>query len=174
MSMNITPQTSSNNSTSMAAGTVLGLVGMNAYFLPVTKERYIKNAFAVHKSIINSDIAKLDEAAIALAKRRLKTEQKLFLSQIGVPEKMDDIKIKITELINSITSPVEVKNAKQLFATSFKNVKKSEALRDNVSSRAFKRVKWTNLGWGAFIGFVLGNVLGAAAPSAPKVPPPQL
>lgn len=43
MSMN-TPS----NSTSMAAGTVLGLVGMNAYFLPVTKERYIKSAFAVH------------------------------------------------------------------------------------------------------------------------------
>lgn len=169
MSMN-TPS----NSTSMAAGTVLGLVGMNAYFLPVTKERYIKSAFAVHKNITNSNISKLDEAAISLAKKRLKTEQKLFLSQMSVPEDMNAIKVKIKQLINSVTDSIEVKNTKQLFATTFKNVKKSEALRDNVSSRAFKRVRWTNLGWGAFIGFVLGNVLSAAAPSAPKIPPQQM
>ena len=169
MSMN-TPS----NSTSMAPGTVLGLVGMNAYFLPVTKERYIKSAFAVHRNITNSNISRLDEAAISLSKKRLKTEQKLFLSQMSVPEDMNAIKVKIKQLINSITDSIEVKNTKQLFATTFKNVKKSEALRDNVSSRAFKRVRWTNLGWGAFIGFVLGNVLGASVPSAPKVPPQQM
>lgn len=93
---------------------------------------------------------------------------------MSVPEDMNAIKVKIKQLINSITDSIEVKNTKQLFATTFKNVKKSEALRDNVSSRAFKRVRWTNLGWGAFIGFVLGNVLGASVPSAPKVPPQQM
>ena len=94
MSMN-TPS----NSTSMAAGTVLGLVGMNAYFLPVTKERYIKSAFAVHRNITNSNISRLDEAAISLSKKRLKTEQKLFLSQMSVPEDMNAIKVKIKQLI---------------------------------------------------------------------------
>ena len=93
---------------------------------------------------------------------------------MSVPEDMNAIKVKIKQLINSITDSIEVKNTKQLFSTTFNTVKKSEALRDNVSSRAFKRVRWTNLGWGAFIGFVLGNVLGASVPSAPKVPPQQM
>ena len=71
---------------------------------------------------------------------------------MSVPEDMNAIKVKIKQLINSITDSIEVKNTKQLFATTFKTVKKSEALRDNVSSRAFKRVRLSALFWEMFLG----------------------
>lgn len=79
---------------------------------------------------------------------------------MSVPEDMNAIKVKIKQLINSITDSLEVKNTKQLFATTFNTVKKSEALRDNVSSRAFKRVRWTNLGWGALSALFWEMFLG--------------
>ena len=38
MSMNV------NNNSNFCMGATLGVVGMNAYFLPVTKDRFVRNA----------------------------------------------------------------------------------------------------------------------------------
>ena len=59
---------------------------------------------------------------------------------------------------------------KEYFANNFKNFKKSEELADIVSSKALSRIRWTNLGWGAVIGFILGNALIGGRPSQTQPP----
>ena len=41
----------SDNRKSMAMGAGLGVVGMSAYYLPITKNRFVRNAFDVTKGI---------------------------------------------------------------------------------------------------------------------------
>lgn len=144
----------------MGTGAVLGMAGMSAYYLPITKDRFIKTAFNIVKNETEDKIEILNETALAKSRNNLKPEHKLFLSQLGIAEDVDVINNKIADLKYSITDNTVVKNLKQGFADSFADCKKSEVFRDALSSKAFNKIHWTNFGWGAVIGFVLGNVLG--------------
>ncbi len=148
-----------------ATGAMLGVVGMGAYYLPVTKDRFVRTAFDIVKNQTEDTIEQLNDAALSLAKGKLKPEDKVFLSQNGVAETVDAITAKITDLTKSITDSDVVKNIKKDFADNFKDFKKSEALMDSVSSKAFSRIRWQNFGWGAVIGFILGNAIGGGKSS---------
>lgn len=155
--MSITPR---ERSQAIGTGAVLGMAGMSAYYLPVTKDRYVRTAFNVVKNETEDTIEILNSAALAKSSNsRLKPEQKLFLSQLGVSEDLTAINTKIASLKNSITDNTIVKNLKQGFSDSFLDCKNDEVLRDAISSKAFSKIHWTNFGWGAAIGFVLGNAL---------------
>lgn len=156
--MSITPR---ERAQATGTGAVLGMVGMSAYYLPVTKDRFIRTAFNIVKNETQDSIEILNGAAMAKsANTSLKAEQKLLLSQLGLSDDLGAINNKIADLKNSITDNTVVKNLKQGFADSFADCKKNEVLRDVVSSKAFNKIHWTNFAWGAAIGFVLGHVLG--------------
>lgn len=154
--MSITPR---EQTRAMAAGTGLAILGMSAYYLPVSENRFVKAAFSVVEDEACDTVELLNESALSISKNNLKPDQKLFLSQLGVAEDITAINAKIADLKNSVTDKNLVKTLKQGFADSFKDCKKSEILRDSVASKAFSRIRWTNFAWGAGIGFLLGNAL---------------
>lgn len=154
--MSITPR---EQTRAMAAGTGLAVLGMSAYYLPVSENRFVKAAFSVVEDEACDTVELLNESALSISKNNLKPDQKLFLSQLGVAEDITAINAKIADLKNSVTDKNLVKTLKQGFADSFKDCKKSEILRDSVASKAFSRIRWTNFAWGAGIGFLLGNAL---------------
>ena len=157
-STNITPR---ERSKAISSGVGLGTVGMLAYHLPVTKGRYVSEAFNVVKNEALDNIAGLDEVALELTKRNRTTpEQKVFLSRLGVAEDVVDIDNKVRALKESITDTDTIKNLKQSFADAFDVCKKNVVERDAISMKAFKNIRWTNLAWGAGIGLVTGYVLG--------------
>lgn len=171
MSMNIPGYQGQNRAKAIGAGAVLGMVGMNAYFLPVTKDRFVRTAFNIIKEDTQDTLDILNESAVQIADKNLKPKNKLFLAQLGLDEKIDVINAKCIDLKNSITDKVSVKNTKQFFENNFKDFKKSEALMDDIASRAFSRIKWTNFTWGTVIGFILGAVLASrAGGSVPYIP----
>ena len=169
MSMSITPR---ERTKAMAAGTGLAVVGMSAYYLPVSENRFVRAAFNVVEDEARDTVELLNDSALAISKDKLKPDQKLFLSQLGVAEDITAINAKIADLKNSVTDKNLVKTLKQGFADSFKDCKNSEILRDSTAVKAFKRIRWTNFAWGAGIGFVLGNVLSKLSNSSN--PPSQL
>lgn len=142
-------------------GAFLGVVGMSAYHLPITKGRFVRNAFDVKTKMVEDNIALLSESAYEISKNKLSSDNKLFLSQLGVAETFEEISNKCAELKKSVTDDGLVKTAKEFFENNFEAFKKSEATQDIVVSKAFKKIRWTNFAWGAFIGLVIGNVLEA-------------
>ena len=155
---NITPR---ERSKAVASGLGLGTVGMLVYHLPVTKSRYVSDAFNVVRNEALDNIDGLNESALELTKNnRLKPEQKLFLSRLGVAETLADIDAKVISLKESITDADTIKAMKQGFADTFEACKKNVVERDDISMKAFRKIRWTNLAWGAGIGLVTGYVLG--------------
>lgn len=152
-----------NNSKSIGAGTALGAVGMSAYFIPVTKNRFVRAAYNINKGIAEDKIELLNKAADEVQKKNIKPETKLLLKELGVSETLESISDKCLELKKSFTDDGLVKAMKTYYADNFKNFKKSESSMDAISSKAFSKIRWTNLGWGAFIGFILGNVLSSGS-----------
>lgn len=161
-------------SKSIGTGAVLGIVGMGAYYLPITKDRFVRTAFDIVKNDAEDKVELLNKAAVEITEKKLKPENKLFLSQLGISETVDAINAKCIELTKSITDKDSVKAMKKDFDDNFKMYKKSEALMDNVPSQAFSKIRWTNFGWGAAIGFVLGAVLGSVGGANNNQLPPQL
>ena len=88
-------QPSKDRSKSLGTGAVLGMVGMNAYFLPVTKDRFVRNAFDITRELTEDKIDLLNESAIQIANKKLRPENKIFLSQLGVSENIDAIMINV-------------------------------------------------------------------------------
>lgn len=162
-----------NRSKAIGTGAILGMAGMTAYYLPITKDRFVRTAFNLVKQDVEDKVELLNKAAVDISNNRLKPENKLFLSQLGVAETLDAINAKCIELTKSVTDNDAVKAMKKEFDDNFKTFKKSEALMDNISSKAFSKIKWSNFGWGAAIGFVLGAVSGAMVDSNNKPLPPQ-
>lgn len=157
-SANITPRERT-KAGACAAG--LGTVGMLAYHLPVTRGRYVNAAFNVVKNEALENIDNLNQSALSLTKRgKVKPEQKLFLSQMGVGEDLISINSKIDALKHSIEDSVTIKDMKQTFSDTFEACKKDVVLQDSVSMKAFSKVRWANFAWGTGIGMLLGYVLG--------------
>ena len=153
----------------VAGGAGLGLVGMSAYYLPITKERFVETAFSLAKDDANDSVEKLNDSALALTKGRLNAEQKLYLSQEGLAEDVVAINGKIKQLKESVTEDSNVKALKEKYADMFADCKKDCTLRDSLATRAFKHIKWINFAWGVAIATVLGAVLGATKSSKSNV-----
>ena len=164
---NITPR---ERSKAFASGLGLGTVGLLAYHLPITKGRYVSNAFSVVRNEALANIDGLNESALELTKNnRLKPEQKLFLSRLGVSENLADIDAKVKVLKESITDADTIKAMKQGFADTFEACKKNVVERDDISMKAFRKIRWTNLAWGASIGMITGFVIGMMKAKDPQL-----
>ena len=73
---------------------------MSAYYLPVRKDRFVRNAYDIMKEQSEEKILKLNEVALNLSDGgRLKPEQRLFLSQEGVTETFDAVNTKDEKLM---------------------------------------------------------------------------
>lgn len=152
---------SQNRTNMLVPGVGLGVVGMSAYYLPVTKNRFVRTAFNIQKELTEDKIELLNETAMQINKKKLSPENKLFLSQEGLAEDVNAINQKCIDLRKSITDSDIVKNFKKGFEDNFKDFKKSEAMMDNIASKAFQRIRWANFGWGVGIGFLIGSSLGS-------------
>ena len=83
--------------------------GHESYFLPVTKDRFVRNAYNIHKEIAEDKIELLNKSAEELSKNKLSSESKIFLKDISVAENIDDIANKCAELKKSFTDDGLVK-----------------------------------------------------------------
>ena len=164
---NVTPR---ERSKAMAYGLGLGTAGMLAYHLPISKCRYVNTAFNVVRNEALDNIEGLNDTALSLVKNnRVTPEQKIFLARLGVPENLGDIDTKVKALKDSITDTATIKNLKEGFANAFETCKKNVVERDAISMKAFKKIRWTNLAWGAGIGVVLGFVMGMIKAKDPQL-----
>ena len=159
MSMNVS--SAGSKSQQRTTGALFAVVGMSAYYLPVTKDRFVRTAFNIMKNQTEDTIEILNNTAIAVSKNKLKPEDKVFLQQNNVEENVNAINQKIAQLKKSITDNGAVKSVKQQFADNFMSFKKSEAAMGNTASKAFSKIRWTNFAWGAAIGLVLGKFIAS-------------
>lgn len=136
-----------------------GMAGMTCYYLPISRDTFVNEAYRVTKNNAKRDIKALNLAADELSKKRLSNESKILLNSIGVDENFDAIKNKCKALQESVTLPDAVKNMKKNFADNFKSYKKDASLMDTVTQKAMSNIKWNGFKWGMGIGAVLGASL---------------
>jgi ElaB/YqjD/DUF883 family membrane-anchored ribosome-binding protein len=137
-----------------------GLIGMNAYYLPVQKDSFVNKAFSITKKEADEKISVLKNIAEEVAQDKVSTESKMILQDMGVAEDVVAITNKCSELDKSTSDPARVKALKEDFNRNFKTYKKDVASMDNVCAKAFKAVKQNKFKWGAGIGGAIGLALG--------------
>lgn len=133
-----------------------GLLGMTAYYIPVTKDEFVNRAFKLQKQEANSQIASLAQAVKEIEKNSLSSESKMILQETGVNADIKDITKKCMEIDKKVSDPASVKSLKKYFNDNFKTFKKNIHLMDNICADAFKSVKWSKFKWGTGIGAALG------------------
>lgn len=133
-----------------------GLLGMTAYYLPVTKDEFVSKAFKITKNEANSKIASLAQAVKEIEKNSLSSESKMILQEMGVNADITAITNKCMEIDKTVSDPDSVKSLKKFFNDNFKNFKKNPHLMDNNCADAFKSIKWNKFKWGMGIGAALG------------------
>ncbi len=133
-----------------------GLLGMTAYYLPVTKDEFVNKAFKVTKNEANSQIASLVQAAKEIEKNSLSSESKMTLQEMGVTPNFQAITQKCIDIDKKVSDPNSVKNFKQFFHDNFKNFKQNQHLMDNNCAEAYKSLKWNKFKWGVGIGAAIG------------------
>lgn len=141
----------------LGAALLGGLAGMTAYYIPVTKNNFVDEAFKVHRRYITNDINGLKQAAGELSQStpNLSNESKLLLNKLGVSHDIDDVFQKSKDLEFEITDSSSVKNIKNSFANGFDTFKKNASTMDNIASEAMSNIKWRNFKWGMGIGAAL-------------------
>lgn len=141
----------------VGAAMVGGLAGMGAYYIPVTKNNFVDQAFKVHSKNVNADIEGLKQAAgeLSLSSPKLSNESKILLNRLGVRDNLTDIFDKTKTLSDEITDSTSVKSIKSGFASGFEAFKKNADTMDNVASEAMKNIKWNNFRWGIGLGAAL-------------------
>lgn len=137
-----------------------GMLGMNAYYIPISKDSFVNRAFDITKKEADEQIATLKSIAEEVAKGEVSTESKMILQDMGVAENVSAITNKCTALDKSVSDPSAVKALKQNFSRNFANYKKNAALMDNTCAKAFKAVKQNKFKWGVGIGAGIGLALG--------------
>lgn len=153
-----------------AYGAGLGTLGMLAFHIPPSKNRYVETAFNVFKDEAADNIENLNSSALTITEgKNLSGEQKLFLSQFGVNEDVVEINSKIKTIKDSITDTDSIKNLRQTFVDTFGTFKKNPAARDALSIKVFNRIRWSNFAWGVGLGVVLGVALGLLRVQDPKM-----
>lgn len=147
-----------------AGATMLGgIAGMTCYYLPISKDAFVNEAFRVTKRNAEDDIKALNTAADELSKNKLSNETKILLHRMGIAESIDAIKDKCKTIRESVTDAATVKAMKKDFADNFKNYKKDASLMDTVTAKAMSNLKWNGFKWGMGIGAVLGGALSLIA-----------
>ena len=136
------------------------LIGMNAYYLPVTKDIFIQRAFDKTKKETQIQIATLANIAKEIDKKEINTQSKMILQEMGLSENVSEITQKCMELDKKITDKIAVKNLKDNFANNFDIFKKQPSLMENTCNEAFRSVKKTRLYWGLGLGAAIGLALG--------------
>lgn len=137
-----------------------GLVGMNAYYLPVTKDTFVNRAFEMKRNENFDDIVSLRNVAEEVEKNKLSTESKMILSQMGLPEDINAITAKCDTLEKEVTDSSSVKRIKDSFVSTFDRCKNKTHLMDAASSDAYKAVKRNKFRWGVGIGTAVGLAIG--------------
>lgn len=137
-----------------------GMIGMNAYYLPVQKDSFVNRAFDITKKEADEQISTLKGIAEEVANNSVSTESKMILQDFGLAEDVVAITNKCTELDKRVSDPASVKALKEDFSRNFKRYKKNIALMDNNCAKAFKGVKQNKFKWGAGIGVGIGLALG--------------
>lgn len=136
-----------------------GMLGMTAYYIPVTKDEFVNKAFKLTKDEANSQISALTQAVKEIEKNALSSESKMILQEMGVNADIYEITQKCMDIDQKVSAPDSVKNLKTYFSNNFKNFKKNPHLMDNNCADALKAVKWTKFKWGMGIGAALGLAL---------------
>lgn len=143
-------------------GTMLigGLLGMNAYYLPVSKDTFVQRGFDRKRDDNFDQIRKLKTVAEEIEKENISTESKMILQEMGLPEDVSAITAKCVELEKEVTDPSSVQTIKGKFISSFENFKKKTHKMDAECSDAFRAAKWNKFKWGVGIGAGIGLALG--------------
>ena len=157
------PSPSASRKRKIGATIAGGLIGMNAYYLPVKKDSFVQKAFDVTKDEANAQIIALTKAAKEVEANNISTESKMILQEMGLSENLQAITQKCIELDHKVSNPAEVKRLKANFDSNFKNYKKTPALMDNNCANAFKAIKRSKFWWGTGIGSAIGLALSLMA-----------
>ena len=137
-----------------------GLIGMNAYYLPVKKDVFVQRAFDMTRDEAFDDISRLRDIAVEVDKGEVSTESKMILQQMGVAEDRGAITNKCAELENKVTDKTSVQTLKDNFANVFDNFKKKTHKMDALCSDAYREVRRNKFRWGVGIGAGIGLALG--------------
>lgn len=136
-----------------------GLIGMNAYYLPVKKDVFVQKAFDITKEEATEQINTLKTIAEEVEKKKVSTPSKMILTDMALPEDVTAISNKCSEIEKKVTDPEAVKTLKDSFSKNFENYKKNAALMDNNCAEAFRSIKWGKFRWGMGIGAAIGLAL---------------
>lgn len=140
-----------------------GLIGMNAYYLPVKKDVFIQRAFDITKAEADNKIVTLKNIAKEIEQNKISTQSKMILQEMGLPQDIVAITNKCIEIDKKVSDPEEVKNLKNSFDTNFSTYKKKISTMDNNCAEAFKAIKRNKFRWGVGIGSAIGLALGLLA-----------
>ena len=137
------PQRGSSVSKTIGVTMLGGMIGMNAYYLPVGKDTFVQRAFDITKEEATEQINTLKTIAEEVEKNKVSTA----------------ISNKCSEIEKKVTDPEAVKTLKDSFSKNFENYKKNAALMDNNCAEAFRSIKWGKFRWGMGIGAAIGLAL---------------
>lgn len=137
-----------------------GLIGMNAYYMPVKKDVFVQRGFDMARDKANERIERLTKIAKEVSKNNVSTESRLYLQNLGVAEDVDAISAACSALENDITDSTAVKNIKDKFIDSFDTHGKNTHLMDDLSSDAYRAVRRNKFKWGVGIGAGIGLAIG--------------
>ncbi len=137
-----------------------GLVGMNAYYMPVQKDVFVQRGFDMVRDKADEQIERLTKIAREVAKNKVTTESRLYLQNLGVAEDVDAISRECTAIEESVSDSASVKNIKDSLIDSFDKHGKKTYLMDDLSSDAYRAVRRNKFKWGLGIGAGIGLALG--------------
>ena len=137
-----------------------GIVGMNAYFLPIKKDAFVQRAFNVTKQEAFNHINTLEKIAREVEQNQISPKSKMILQDFGLSEDIVEIGRKCSDLAEEVTDPDKVKALKADFDNNFDNYKKKPSLMDNNCAEAFRLIKRNKFRWGVGIGAGIGLALG--------------
>ncbi len=141
----------------MVAG---GLIGMNAYYLPVKKDVFVQRGFDMKRNENFDQIRTLKNIAEEVEQNKVSTESKMILQQLGLSEDVSAITRKCDSLEKEVTDKASVKRIKDAFINCFDSCKKNTHLMDSACSDAYRAVKRNKFNWGVGIGAGIGLALG--------------
>ena len=144
----------------IGATLVGGLIGMNAYYIPVDKDIFVQRAFEMKRDENYRQIETLKNIAQEVEKNKVSTESKMILQEMNLFEDVTDITNKCMQLENEISETNSVKNIKDRFIDSFDRCKKHMSIMDSPASDAYKAVRKNKFYWGIGIGSAIGLALG--------------
>jgi len=154
----IQPQSSNKRKIGMmVAG---GLIGMNAYYIPVKKDVFVQRGFDIKRNDNFSQIRSLKNIAKEIEKNEVSTESKMILQQMGLSEDINAITAKCDSLEKEVTDKASVKQIKDKFIDCFDRFKNKTHLMDGVCSDAYREVRRNKFKWGVGIGAGVGLALG--------------